>query len=134
MGDIPASGARLLKPFELGLEVARGRRRRKISQAAFAQKLGVSRKTISDLERGTAEHVSLKTAMAALSLAGFVLYSAERRPPTIEQIMARRAADRARAEELLKSAVAAPSSSPAPSSSSSSPPSSAKAQRRKRSV
>jgi DNA-binding XRE family transcriptional regulator len=136
MGDIPASATRLLKPFELGLQVARGRRRTKISQAAFAQKLGVSRKTISDLERGAAEHVSLKTAMAALSLAGFVLYSAERRPPTIEEIMARRAADRARAENLLNSGVAAPSSSPAPSSSSSSssPPSSAKAQRRKRSV
>jgi DNA-binding XRE family transcriptional regulator len=134
MGDIPTSAARLLKPFELGLQVARGRRRTKISQAAFAQKLGVSRKTISDLERGAAEHVSLKTAMAALSLAGFVLYSAERRTPTIEEIMARRAADRARAENLLNSGVAAPSSSPAPSSSSSSPPSSAKAQRRKRSV
>jgi DNA-binding XRE family transcriptional regulator len=136
MGDIPASAARLLKPFELGLQVARGRRRTKISQAAFAQKLGVSRKTISDLERGAAEHVSLKTAMAALSLAGFVLYSAERRPPTIEEIMARRATDRARAEELLHSGVAAPSSpssSPSPSSSLS-PPSSAKAQRRKRSV
>jgi DNA-binding XRE family transcriptional regulator len=131
MGDIPASAARLLKPFELGLQVARGRRRTKISQAAFAQKLGVSRKTISDLERGAAEHVSLKTAMAALTLAGFVLYSAERRPPTIEEIMARRAADRARAEELLNSGVAAPSS---PSSSSPSLRSSAKAQRRKRSA
>src|SRR6266436_4897528 len=135
MAEIPAGAERLLKPFELGLQVARGRRRTKISQAAFAQKLGVSRKTISDLERGAAEHVSLKTAMAALSLAGFVLYSAERRPPTIEEIMARRAAERARAENLLNSGVASPSSSPAPSSSSSSsPPSSAKAQRRKRSV
>jgi transcriptional regulator with XRE-family HTH domain len=134
MDDIPASAARLLKPFELGLQVARGRRRKKISQAAFAQKLGVSRKTVSDLERGAAEHVSLKTAMAALSLAGFVLYSAERRPPTIEEIMTRRAADRARAEELLNSAVLAPSSSPSPSPSSSSPSPSAKAQRRKRSI
>ena len=79
MTEIPAGAERLLKPFELGLRVARGRRRAKISQAAFAQKLGVSRKTISDLERGAAEHVSLKTAMAALSLAGFVLYSAEHR-------------------------------------------------------
>jgi len=69
MADIPADAERLLKPFELGLRVAQGRRRAKISQAAFAQKLGVSRKTVSDLERGTAEHVSLKTAMAALSLA-----------------------------------------------------------------
>ena len=125
MAEIPAGAERLLKPFELGLRVARGRRRAKISQTAFAKKLGVSRKTISDLERGAAEHVSLKTAMAALSLAGFALYSAERRPPTMEEIMARRAADRTRADQLLNSG-AAPSSAtptPPPSSSSTSPPS-----------
>jgi DNA-binding XRE family transcriptional regulator len=103
MADVPAGAQRLLKPFELGIQVARGRRLAKISQAKFAQKLGVSRKTISDLERGTAEHVSLKTAMAALSLAGFVLYSAQRRPPTMQEIMAQRAADRARVDELLAS-------------------------------
>jgi DNA-binding XRE family transcriptional regulator len=140
MVDIPADAERLLKPFELGLRVARGRRRAKISQAVFAQKLGVSRKTLSDLERGTAEHVSLKTAMAALSLAGFVLYSAERRPPTMEEIMARRAADRIRADKLLNSGTA-PSSvtpTPLPSSSSTSPPSPPRSptqdQRRKRRV
>jgi transcriptional regulator with XRE-family HTH domain len=91
-----------MKPFEIGLQVAQGRRRAKISQEDFARKLGVSRKTLSDLERGVVEHVSLKTAMAALALAGFVLYSAQRRPPTMEEIMARRAADRARAESLLE--------------------------------
>jgi len=91
-----------MKPFEIGLQVAQGRRRAKISQEDFARKLGVSRKTLSDLERGVVEHVSLKTAMAALALAGFVLYSAQRRPPTMEEIMARRAADRARAERLLE--------------------------------
>ena len=141
MTDVPADAERLLKPFELGLRVAQGRRRAKVSQAAFAQKLGVSRKTISDLERGTAEHVSLKTAMAALSLAGFVLYSAERRPPTMEEIMARRAADRTRADKLLNSGIAPSSATPTPlpsSSSSTSPPlpprSPTQARRRKRRV
>lgn len=100
----PANQAqRLLKPFDVGLLIAQGRRRDKLSQAVFARKLGVSRKTVSDLERGAAEHVSLKTAMAALALAGFVLYSAERRPPTLDDIMARRASDRARADELVAS-------------------------------
>ena len=122
MADIPAGAVRHLKPFELGLRVAEGRRRAKISQTEFAKKVGVSRKTISDLERGAAEHLSLKTAMAALSLAGFVLYSAVRRPPTMEEIMARRAADRRRADELLNSGTAT-SSSPLRSS--------AKARRRK---
>ena len=119
MADLPADADRLLKPFELGLRVAQGRRRAKISQATFAQKLGVSRKTISDLERGTAEHVSLKTAIAALSLAGFVLYFAERRPPTMEEIMARRAADRTRADKLLNSGAASSSVTPTPLPSSS---------------
>lgn len=101
MPSIPSDAHRLLKPFELGAQVAQGRRSAKISQEKFAQKLGVSRKTLSDLERGAAEHVSLKTAMAALALAGYVLFAAESRPPTMEEIMARRAADRARADELL---------------------------------
>ena len=114
LASIPTDAERLLRPFEVGLQVARGRKRAKISQATFAEKMGVSRKTISDLERGAAEHVSLKTAMAALSLAGFVLYSTARRPPSMEEIMARRAADRRRAEELLNSTAltAEPMSSP----------------------
>jgi len=43
-------------------------------------RVGVSRKTLSELERGVAEHVSLKTVMKALSLAGFVLEASLRRP------------------------------------------------------
>jgi len=105
MANSPTGAERLLKPFEVGVHIARGRKRAKISQAAFAQKLGVSRKTISDLERGAAEHVSLKTAMAALALAGFVLYATQRRPPSMEEIMTRRAADRIRADELLNPAT-----------------------------
>ena len=101
MAENPPEAVRLMKPFEVGLQVAQGRRRAKLSQADFARKLGVSRKTISDLERGAIEHISLKTAMAALALAGFALFAAKRRPPTMEEIMARRAADRARAEDLM---------------------------------
>lgn len=103
LSDTPIEAERLFKPFEVGQQVARGRKRAKISQSDFAQKLGVSRKTISDLERGAAEHISLKTAMSALSLAGLVLYATERRPPSMEEIMARRAADRRRAGTLLNS-------------------------------
>lgn len=108
MAKVPPDAQRLLKPFEVGIQIARGRRLAKISQAEFAQKLGVSRKTVSDLERGASEHVSLKTAMAAMALAGFVLYSAERRPPTMDEIMANRAADRARADALLNTSTPAP--------------------------
>jgi DNA-binding XRE family transcriptional regulator len=114
-----------MRPFEVGQQVAQGRRRAKISQEEFARKLGVSRKTISDLERGATEHLSLKTAMAAMALAGFALYSARRRPPTMEEIMARRSADRARADELLEVSggrpVAASSTGPSSEPSSSRP-------------
>jgi transcriptional regulator with XRE-family HTH domain len=120
MAQVPPGAARLARPFELGLQVARGRRRAKVSQAAFAQKLGVSRKTVSDLERGAAENVSLTTAMAALSLAGYALYSVERRLPTMEEIMERRAADRIRADTLLSARAAASTPSSAlPSTSTS---------------
>lgn len=123
MAELPVESTRLVKPFEVGLQVAQGRRRAKISQSDFARRLGVSRKTISDLERGAVEHVSLKTAMAALALAGFALYSAQRRLPTMQEIMARRAADRVRAEGLLE-AAGRPSATPT----------SARPRRRKRSA
>jgi DNA-binding XRE family transcriptional regulator len=130
MVELPGEALRLIKPFEVGLQVAQGRRRAKISQEDFARKLGVSRKTISDLERGAVEHVSLKTAMAALALAGFVLYCAQRRPPTLEEIMARRAADRARAEGLLESEGSGVGAGPPESTS----PSATGTRRRKRST
>lgn len=130
MVELPVEALRLMKPFEVGLQVAAGRRRAKISQEDFARKLGVSRKTVSDLERGVVEHVSLKTAMAALALAGFVLYSARRRPPTMEEIMARRAADRARAEGLLQAGGIVMSGAPTESTN----PSGTGPRRRKRSA
>jgi transcriptional regulator with XRE-family HTH domain len=103
MSDPPPESRRLIQPFEIGRLIAVGRRRAKLSQQAFAQRLGVSRKTLSDLERGAAEHVSLKTAMTALGLAGFVLHASARRPPTLAEVMAQRAAHRARVDALPSS-------------------------------
>jgi transcriptional regulator with XRE-family HTH domain len=84
----------------MGQLIAAGRRRTKLSQAQFASRLGVSRKTVSDLERGVAEHVSLKTALKALALAGYVLDASVRRPPTLAEVMAKRAEHRNRVDEL----------------------------------
>jgi transcriptional regulator with XRE-family HTH domain len=91
---------RLTKSADIGRLIAEGRKRTKLSQSEFASKLGVSRKTISDIERGAAEHLSINTALAALWLAGFQLEANQRRPPTLSEVMARRAADLARAEQL----------------------------------
>jgi len=106
--QIPDGAQRLLKPFELGEQVAQGRRKAKMTQEKFASRLGISRKTLSDLERGVAEHVSLKTAMAALNLAGYVLFAAQRRQPTMTEIMAQRAADRTRADALMQERATVP--------------------------
>ena len=91
---------RISQPAEIGRLVAEGRKRAKLSQAEFANKLGISRKTVSDLERGSAEHLSLKTALKALWVAGLQLEATSRRPPTISEVLARRASDQTRAEQI----------------------------------
>lgn len=91
---------------DVGRLIAAGRKRARLSQTEFATQLGVSRKTLSDLERGVAAHISLNTVLQALQLAGFVLEARSRRPPTITEVMARRAADQARADVLAGEAAA----------------------------
>lgn len=97
---------RVLQTRDIGRLIAAGRKRARLSQTDFAAQLGVSRKTVSDLERGVAAHISLSTALQALQLAGFVVEARPRRPPTITEVMARRAADQARADQLASEATA----------------------------
>jgi transcriptional regulator with XRE-family HTH domain len=94
------STRRVSQSSEIGRLIAEGRKRANLSQSEFAAQLGVSRKTISDIERGVAEHLSLTTALRALWLAGFQLEALPWRPPTLSEVMARRAADQARADQL----------------------------------
>lgn len=91
---------RLLHTADVGRLVAGGRRRMKLSQEQFALRVGISRKTLSDLERGVADHLSLKTAIKALLLAGFVLEAAPKRPPTLSEVMTQRAEHQARVDGL----------------------------------
>ena len=107
-----ATRSRVSQSSEIGHLIAEGRRRANLTQSEFAAQLGVSRKTISDIERGVAEHLSLNTALQALWLAGFQLEALPRRPPTLSEVMARRAADHARAEQLSAAASAAVPTSP----------------------
>lgn len=98
-------GGRLRGSPDVGLLVGAGRRQRRISQERFARQLGVSRKTLSDLERGVAGNVSLNTALRALALAGFTVEAAPHRPPALSEVMEQRARDLARADELSTSSV-----------------------------
>ena len=70
----------------------------KLSQEQFSTRIGISRKTLSDLERGVADHISLQTAMNALSLAGLLLEASPKRPPTLAEVMAQRAEQQARVD------------------------------------
>lgn len=98
----------LLRPQDIGRLIAEGRRRTGQSQTAFAERLRVSRKTLSDIERGVADHVSLKTALQALALAGFVLEASMRRLPTLPEIMAERSEHQARIDNLPQRSPPAP--------------------------
>ena len=100
------SPQRILQTRDIGRLIAAGRKRARLSQTDFAAQLAVSRKTVSDLERGASAHVSLNTALQALQLAGFILEARPRRPPTITEVMARRAADQVRADQLTGEANA----------------------------
>ncbi|HEY5755234.1 MAG TPA: helix-turn-helix domain-containing protein [Steroidobacter sp.] len=103
---VASPAQQILQTRDVGRLIAAGRKRARLSQTDFAAQLGVSRKTVSDLERGVAAHVSLNTALQALTLAGLVLEARPRRPPTITEVMARRAADRERADQLTGEATA----------------------------
>jgi transcriptional regulator with XRE-family HTH domain len=105
---------RVSQSNEIGRLIAEGRKRANLSQSEFAAQLGVSRKTVSDIERGVAEHLSLNTALQALWLAGFQLEALPRRPPTLSEVMARRASDRERAEQLAASGGASDSAARSP--------------------
>ena len=56
---------------DLGATLRRARRDRDLTQAELAERLGVTRMTVSRLERG--ESVSMETALRALSECGYAL-------------------------------------------------------------
>ena len=91
---------KLRGPADVGRLVATGRARAGMTQAQLAEKLSVSRKTVSEMERGATEHVSVKTALRALALVGFVVEATPHRPPSFDQVLARRAQDLTRADTL----------------------------------
>jgi transcriptional regulator with XRE-family HTH domain len=96
---------RIQQTRDIGRLITAGRKRARLSQTELAAQLGVSRKTVSNLERGVTANILLSTALQALRLAGFVLEAQPRRPPTITEVMARRAADQARADKLSAAAA-----------------------------
>ena len=100
--DQPVPSERIRKPFQVGQFVAHGRARMRLSQEELANRLGISRKTLSDLERGVSTNISLSTALDALAQTGFVVEVSEHRPPQIDDVMAARAAQLVRLELAIQ--------------------------------
>ncbi len=73
---------------ELGLEIAKRRREKKISQQQLANDLGISRATISSFENGRGVDIGLKKVLAIVDYIGLELTIRDKSPfPTLEELM-----------------------------------------------
>lgn len=75
---------------QLGRLVAEGRKSLRLTQEQFAAKVNISRKTLSEFERG-AGNVSLASALRAVTLAGINLSAAPRRPRSLNEVLSEQA-------------------------------------------
>ena len=69
--------------FDVGRFISSERRKKKMTQAELAAKLGVSRKWLSDAERGK-ETVELRLVLSAIRELGYTLVAAERSKPEFD--------------------------------------------------
>lgn len=76
---------------ELGPVLKEARRRAGLSQEELAQPLGMSRATISAIERGRCEEIGFSKVVALLDMVGLELSVARRKGrPTIDDLRAER--------------------------------------------
>lgn len=72
---------------ELGHFITQARREKRCSQQSLADHIGVSRATISALEKGRSGDVGLRKVMKMLDFLGYELVVRERTPfPTLEEL------------------------------------------------
>jgi transcriptional regulator with XRE-family HTH domain len=76
---------------EIGLAFKAARRENRLTQAALAQTLGMSRATLSALESGRCDEIGVRKLTALLESVGLELFVAARRTrPTIDELRAER--------------------------------------------
>jgi len=76
---------------EIGLLFKDARRRGRRTQAELARALGMSRATLSALERGRCEELGVRKLTALLQMVGLDLFVAPRKPrPTLDDLRAER--------------------------------------------
>lgn len=73
--------------FAIGKEIRKNRKVRKITQAALASSLGMSRTTISQIESGTVQEIGVRKLMRVLDYLGLELrLRTAGHPPTLDEL------------------------------------------------
>lgn len=73
--------------FEIGEEIRRERKRRKISQEKMAKDLGMSRATVSQIESGTVREIGARKLIRILDYLGLELrVRPAGLPPTLDEL------------------------------------------------
>lgn len=73
--------------FAIGKEIREHRKAKKITQAALASYLGMSRTTISQIESGTVQEIGVRKLMRVLDYLGLELrLRAAGQPPTLDEL------------------------------------------------
>ena len=73
--------------FDIGKEIYKARKNRKISQAELGKALGMSRITIGQIEKGTVQDIGVRKVIRLLEFLRLELrVRAAGRPPTLDEL------------------------------------------------
>lgn len=73
--------------FEIGNKIRAGRKRQKITQDQLAKDLGMSRSTISQLEKGIVQEIGVRKLIRIMEYLGLELRARPAgTPPTLEEL------------------------------------------------
>lgn len=73
--------------FDIGKEIRQTRKERHLTQAALAAAFGMSRATISQLERGMVTDIGIRKVIRILEYLGLtIIIRPKGRPPTLDEL------------------------------------------------
>ncbi len=79
--------------FDLGIKIRQARKEKGLTQAQLANMSGISRKTLSQIETGTAPDIGIRKVARALEVLGLELtVRPTGAPPTLEELQKENAA------------------------------------------
>ncbi|MEI7637687.1 MAG: helix-turn-helix transcriptional regulator [Syntrophus sp. (in: bacteria)] len=75
--------------IEIGEQIKKARKARRITQGEIAKSLGMSRTTIGQIERGAIQEIGVRKLIRVLEFLGLELrVRPAGRPPTLEELLA----------------------------------------------